>query len=180
MMKNPFQVVRLSWQVFDLHLSYCSHLEFSLLVLKYCKNCPKKSQNIKIKRKFPNPFISLKHIDEYTVTFFPLVFYVSDSMKVNSKNLYFKICSRQSNLTYIIQAFGRESSYFSIFYKEENLNREKVNDLFKATQLILAVCSSDFKTCKDYVTSSQINILGAHRRQHPFHRAPLVKIGIDY
>lgn len=60
MMKNPFQVVRLSWQVFDLHLSYCSHLEFSLLVLKYCNNCPPKILEYKNKKKIPQSF----HISE--------------------------------------------------------------------------------------------------------------------
>lgn len=37
-----------------------------------------------------NPFLALKEADEWTVTFFPLVFYDPDNIKVKSKNLYFK------------------------------------------------------------------------------------------
>ena len=66
MIRNPFQVVRLSWQVFYIHFPYSSHLEFSLLVLKCYNDCKKKKknfQNVKIKTKFPNPFIT-EDIDE--------------------------------------------------------------------------------------------------------------------
>ena len=68
MIRNPFQVVRLSWQVFYIHFPYSSHLEFSLLVLKCYKDFKKKKkkkkfQNVKIKTKFPNPFIT-EDIDE--------------------------------------------------------------------------------------------------------------------